>query len=116
MSFKGNEGGPVSREMARKWIKNYQDFQSARTSGRIGAKAHFFGKDNILKLLDLEGCMGVRIYYSEDENGDLKPLMVATNSEMQDILPTDNKSISEDGPMILDESMPCPPYCPDTEI
>jgi hypothetical protein len=30
MSFTGKEGGPISKETAKSWIKNYQDSESAQ--------------------------------------------------------------------------------------
>ena len=111
MSFTGNEGGPISREIAKNWTKNYQESESAREPGKTITRAHFFGKEKILKLLSEKECIGIRIYYGLDENNDQKLLLVGAKSDMDDIVPVDMKSASEDGPMILDLSWPCPPYC-----
>ncbi len=111
MSFTGNEGGPISRETAKNWTKNYEDAETAREPGKTATKAHFFGKESILKLLNQEGCVGMRIYYAQDENGDKKLLLVGAKNDQEDILPTDMKAASEESDIILDLSWPCPPYC-----
>jgi hypothetical protein len=116
MSFTGKEGGPISRETAKSWIKNYQDSESAQNPEKVIIRAHFFGKEKIQKLLNEDGCVGIRIYYGKDEKGDQKLLLIAVKEDMDDIAPTDMNRASEDGPMILDLSWPCPPYCGDTDI
>lgn len=116
MSFTGNEGGPIKRETAKAWINNYQESESAREPEKTVTKAHFFGKEKILKLLNEDECVGLRIYYGLDDNGDQKLFMVAVEANMNDILPIDMESTSEDGPMILDLTHPCPPYCGNDNI
>ena len=111
MNFKGNESGPVSRKTAKEWINNYYESESAKETGKTVIKAHFFGKEKIQKLLDEKDCVGIRIYYGLDDKGDQILLLVGANGEMEDILPADMTSEAEDGPMILDDSFPCPPYC-----
>lgn len=116
MSFKGNEGGPISRETAKSWIKNYQVSESAINPEKEITRAHFFGKEKILKLLNEDGCVGIRIYYGKDEKGGQKLLLVGVKKDMDDIAPTHMDRASEDGPMILDLSFPCPPYCPKNSL
>ena len=111
MSFTGKEGGPITRETAKAWINNYQESESAREPEKTVIKAHFFGKEKILKLLSEEKCVGIRIYYGMDENKTKQILLTGVTSDMNDILPDDMNSASEDGPMILEFSEPCPPYC-----
>lgn len=116
MSFTGKEGAPISRETARNWTKNYEAAEIAGEPGKTAIKAHFFGKDSILKLLDQEGCVGMRIYYAQDENGDKKLLLVGAKNDQDDILPVDMKSASEEENFILDYSDACPPYCPNNAL
>ncbi len=112
MSFKGNEGGPISRETAKQWIENYQSSERAKAQEKTIINAHFFGKEKIQKLLDQEGCVGLRVYYGKDSNGGQKLFMVGASSDMDNIIPADTKSASTDDNFILDESWDCPPYCP----
>ena len=116
MSFKGNEGNPISRETAKSWMENYQQSESKLESGKSITKAHFFGKEGVLKLLNTTNCVGIRIYHGLDEKNNKQVFLTAVDSEMNDILPADRKSTSEEGAFILDESYPCPPYCPKDEI
>jgi hypothetical protein len=116
MSFKGNEGSPISRETAKSWINNYEQSEIAREPNEKVVKAHFFGKEKLQKLLNKEGCVGVRVYYGQDNNGNQKLFMVGVKSNMDNLLPTDIKSTSEESDFILDDSWDCPPYCPNSNI
>ena len=116
MSFTGKEGGPITRKTAKAWINNYQESESAREPEKTVIKAHFFGKEKILKLLSEEKCVGIRIYYGKDEKNTKQILLTGVKSDMNDILPDDMNSASEDAPMILDASEPCPSYCSKNSI
>lgn len=116
MSFTGNEGSPISRETAKKWTKNYEDAEIDIESGKTVIKAHFFGKEKILKLLNQENCIGMRIYYAKNDNGDKQLLLVGAKSDQDDILPTDMQAASEEENIILDKSTICPPYCANNSI
>jgi len=109
MSFTGKEGGPISRETAKSWSKNYEN--AAREPGKTVTKAHFFGKEKILKLLNQAECVGIRMYYAKDDKGDPKLLLVGAKSDQDNIIPEDMEAASEENDIILDYSWPCPPYC-----
>lgn len=65
-------------------------------------KAFFVGKDQLLKILELEDCIGIRIYngYNDDESKENRVLF-GVDSEENDM--TDD--------IILDRLIPCPPFC-----
>ena len=112
MNFTGNEGGPISRETAKQWIENYESSESAKAPEKSIIKAHFFGREKIQKLLDQEGCVGLRVYYGKDSSGVQKLFMVGANSNMDNLIPEDTKSATTEENIILDDSWDCPPYCP----
>jgi len=95
MEVKGNEGGPISKETAEKWINN---FRSSVPKGVV--TAHLFGREIIEKVLAQQGCVGVRIYYATDDNG-AKQLV---------IYGVDNNGDGIEN-VIADQGIPCPPYC-----
>lgn len=107
MAFNGKEGRPITLGTAKRWTKRYRDDNPG------AVKAHFFGKDNILKILQESGdeCMGLRIYYGIDDDGNKKLLLVGATSNQNNILP---KEDGKDAPAgsIYDDTKDCPPYCP----
>lgn len=94
MSFNGNEGGEISLTTASGLTSTY------RTNNANAVQAHFFGANNIQALLDQTGAVGIRIYHGEDDNGDRKLILVAVDSEEDDMLD-----------LIYDMGVQCPPTC-----
>jgi hypothetical protein len=68
----------------------------------------------IQKLLATPGCASLRIYYGMKENREVHAILVAANSEGEDILPLHKASSSEedDEEIILEDGYRCPPLCP----
>lgn len=95
MSFNGSEGEQVSLSDASSWTENY------RNSSTGSINAHFFGKDHFTAILSQKGCVGIRIYYALDENGNQCLVMVGVDADENDLC---NGYIAERGTI-------CPPYC-----
>ncbi len=53
----------------------------------ISAVSETFNRDAFDALLAIEGCAGLRIYYSMDEALKVHPIIVAVNEANKDILP-----------------------------
>jgi hypothetical protein len=71
-----------------------------------------FEKADIEKMLSKPGCEKLRVYYGMDENLSVHALLVAVNSNNEDMLTTiksDNSTSDED---VLDNALRCPPMCP----
>lgn len=94
MAFTGKEDHLITLEEAIKLIQNYKN-----TGQEI--KAHYFGKESLQKLLEQEGCVGIRIYYAAQEDGTPEIVIVGVNEEGLDLT----------NGLILERSWPCPPYC-----
>ena len=62
-TFDGTEGGAISLDVATRWISNYTN----QNLGKV--TAHFFGRKALEKMLNANGSMGVRFYYSVDDKG-----------------------------------------------
>ncbi|WP_299702182.1 hypothetical protein [uncultured Pontibacter sp.] len=95
MKITGKEGGPIDRAQAKRWTASY------RASGRGKTNAHLFGGETVRKLLEQDGCVGMRIYYALDDNGEQQLLLVGTDADGNDLVEGE----------ILDHSTPCPPDC-----
>ncbi len=96
MAFTGKEDHHISLEEAIKLISNFRNSQKD-----FSIKAHYFGKEALEKLLGQEGCVGIRIYYAQNEDGKPELVIVGVNEEGQDL---------ENG-TILNRGLPCPPWC-----
>lgn len=96
MAFNGTEGVQVTLDDASGWTKNFRD--TIVTGDTLG---HFFGKDILQKILDEPDCMGIRIYYGLDANGE-KNLVLSGALENQDDM--------ENG-VLAEHSVTCPSRC-----
>lgn len=94
--FTGKEEHNISLEEAKKLVQN---FQKKLKGDEV--KAQYLGGEAIRKLLDQPGCVGVRIYYAENDEGKPELVIVGVTAEGKDLT---------DG-IILERNMPCPPFC-----
>lgn len=97
MAFDGTEGSEITLSEGATLTAEYRRLNSGAT------KAHFIGKDLINDILAQSECMGIRIYYGIDENGDKQLVIVGADGNEDDILD-----------IIADKSKPCPSYCGST--
>lgn len=97
MSFTGNEGEFISLSDAATLTENH------RTNNPNAVQGHFLGGSKLKQLLDLTGCVGLRIYHGEDTTGVRQIVVVAVDGNQNDILGT--------SPLILDTSVMCPSIC-----
>lgn len=95
MKITGKEGGPIDRAKAKRWTANY------RERGRGKTNSHLFGAETVKSLLDQKDCVGLRIYYALNDEGEQQLLLVATDSEGNDLKESE----------VLDFSSACPPDC-----
>ncbi|GAA0565436.1 hypothetical protein [Chitinophaga japonensis] len=120
----------ISLKEADRLIKNY-DEKEKKHGKKDFTKAYFFGKDKIKELLDCEGCVGIRIYYGVDLDGDgiddKKMVIYAVNKEGKNMpyyppkpktaglgfmSPAPDDGGDGDDGKALDEGLGCPSYCP----
>ena len=94
MAFNGTEGVMIPLAEAAEMTANYR----AKCPGEV--QAGFYGKDNILALLQQTGAMGIRIYYGIDSNDQKQMVLVATDANENDIIG-----------LTLEQSLPCPKHC-----
>lgn len=98
MALDANTGSIISRELAENLIKAYDD----RFPGEVISS--FIGSNNVMSILEQEGCIGIRIYNGYDvDNQITKLVLVGVDEEERELL--------DDG-VIYDEIATCPPMCP----
>lgn len=95
MAFDGTEGGEIELPQAAALTKEHRDRNPTVRKG------HFFGKDILNKILEQDGCMGIRIYYGIDPD---------TNKRELVIVGADSSENDMTG-LIADFSAACPNKC-----
>ena len=92
----GNENHVITLDQAVKLVQNYQ------TSPRVPSiKGGYFGRNIFDKILSQSGCVGVRFYYAQKDDGSSTMVLVGV----------DNMSNDMTGGILGDVILPCPPYC-----
>lgn len=98
MKLEPTTGSIISEEEAKKMIALFAEKFPKQTV------SSFIGSDNVKKILEQEGCIGVRIYNGFDEEAQkISLVLVGVNKEEEDIL--------KNG-IIYDKMVICPPACP----
>ena len=123
MELKSNNNHKISFEEAKKFTAGYRaekaEFMSAdKMNDKEAKKGGFFGKDDLLELLNQKGCIGMRYYYGRNDDGSKNLVLVGVNGEGNDILPNPenanmvaNRAGEDEEAIILERGLPCPPYC-----
>jgi len=90
------------------------NFQASRPSGFPVCET--FDLDNINTLLATSGCASLRIYLGQKEDGSVVMVLVAADSEGNDLLPSgENTGVALAGdPVILEDGYRCPQFCPNS--
>ena len=107
--FTGKEGKSFPAALLQKWIQNHQDHHEVR--------AHFFGKDTLLKVLDQPGCMGIRFYHAIDDEGKKALVFVGADAKGASMWPKASKGAKgklgggDGSGSAGDKAITCPPYC-----
>jgi hypothetical protein len=99
MSFNGNEGSIISLADAADLTA---DYRATITPG--DTIAQFVGRNKLIDILNQSDCMGVRIYYGLDKNGEKRLVLVGADSNEDDLY----KGV------IVDNLHRCPPKCSST--
>jgi hypothetical protein len=100
MQFTGDEAGQIPLDLAARWTRNFREKHPDET------KAHFFGRNIVQKILDQEGCMGIRLFYALDDDSQKQLIMVGADAD------TNNQV---DG-VVAEFSSPCPDQCGKTDV
>ena len=94
--FSGNENHAITLDQAVKLVQNYQ------TSPRVPSiRGGYFGRNIFDKILAQSGCVGVRFYYAQKDDGSSTMVLVGVDNMTNDMT----------GGILGDIVIPCPPYC-----
>ncbi len=110
LRFRGNEGTAMDEKVVKKWIQQHEDHHVT--------KAHFFGREIIEKILRQPDCVGIRIYYALDDEGQKQLILVGADEKGNNLWPSTKTNRKKgmmgdgDGNVAGDRSAPCPPNCP----
>jgi hypothetical protein len=96
MAFNGNEGSVVTLAEASGWTANYR--KTVPVGEIIG---QFVGKNQLMKILNQKGCMGIRFYYGIGDDGKKNLIAVGAGSDENDMV---------DG-VIVERMITCPITC-----
>jgi hypothetical protein len=94
MSFTGTENHTISLQDASALTANHR----ANHPGAI--KGFYYSKQAILAILNQTDCVGIRVYYGEDDN-DIPKLVIAGVEANEDDLDTG---------LLAEFGHPCPPH------
>lgn len=75
-------------------------------------KAGLFPNDVYMRLLGNKAAVGIRIYFGQDETGNITPVLCSVDADGNDLLPAAGKG-GEGGNELFEYSFPCPIYCGD---
>jgi hypothetical protein len=109
-TFNESAGGPIPLPTAKQWTANY------RATIKPGeTEAHYFGAESVNSVMNEDKSVGLRIYYAIDDQGKKQLLLVGVDAQGNNLLPEEGtaaKAAADDGgPIIVDNSSPCPPIC-----
>jgi len=96
MSFTGNEEHSISLSEASSLTRNFRN-----AVGDSAPKGGFFSKAALQTILNQEGCVGIRFYYGQEEDGTPTLILVGADEEENDLI--EGK--------IDQRPIPCPPRC-----
>ena len=101
MELSNSSGEIISLEEARRYT---HDFQKRNPDEK---KAFIVGAENLWKILEQPGCLGIRIYNGYCEEDDMQNrVLIGVDADGKDM---------ETG-IILDKLTPCPPGCSSSSL
>ena len=96
MSFTGNEDHSISLLDASALTANYRNTHSASA-----IKGFYYGKTAISDILAQDDCVGIRIYFGEDDEENPQLVICGVIANEDDL---------EQG-LLAEAGCPCPPFC-----
>ena len=80
MAFDGTEGGAIRLSQGAALTSEH------RLRNPTALKGRFFGKEILNQILDQAGCMGIRMYFGQDEDGNRELVIVGADEYENDML------------------------------
>ena len=106
----------IPLNQAIQMVASYRSLKNDLINGILAKQvnlpnAESFDRDIFDQLLKQSGCNGVRVYYSFDQQLQLRLVLVGTDSAGNDILPSDPADATGNSGTIGEVGKICPPYC-----
>jgi len=94
--YSGKEGRVVPLSLSKKWVANFRESNPKHTH------AFYFGCELFENLLNEPECVGIRIYYAQDDDGSPKMVLIGVDKKGNNILkksikPPTELRLSSDG-------------------
>jgi hypothetical protein len=96
MAFTGKEEHSITLGEASKLTANYR-----RRAGKGAVTGGYFSREAIERILKQEGCVGLRYYFAETDDGRPTLILVGVDAQGEDLI----------GGFLVDLALPCPPHC-----
>jgi hypothetical protein len=93
----GQENHAITIDQAAKYVQNFKNFPKTPA-----IKGGFFGRNIFEKILSQAGCIGIRYYYGQDDNGASNIVLVGVDMVGNDMT----------AGVLGEINIPCPPVCP----
>ena len=100
MAFPPNRDHKITLEAARALTRRYR-----KRAGQGAVRGCMFPREVFEALLHEPGCVAIRAYFAETENGALDLVLVGVDVDGNDMTSA----------TLYDGSFPCPPYCGDPD-
>ena len=99
-------GKKIPKKEAIEMVKKF------KASNPKSTKSVLYDASLIQELLNIPGCVSVRIHLAENAKDTTTFVLVAVDKDGNAILPAEGATAAQ-AAFILDEGLPCPPVCPD---
>jgi hypothetical protein len=94
--YTGQENHVITLDQAAKYIQNFKNSPKVPM-----IKGAYFGRSIFDKILAQPGCVGIRYYYAQKDDGTPTLVLVGIDGGGNDLT----------GGPVGEESIPCPPFC-----
>jgi hypothetical protein len=98
-------GKKISKKDAIDWVEKYKSKHKDSTYSIL------FDAGIIQELLNIPGCVSVRIHFAENGSNENRLILVAVDAGGNAILPASDTDTTASA-FILDDGQSCPPNCP----
>jgi hypothetical protein len=102
-------GNKIPKKDAIEWVKKYKDKHQDSTHSML------YDASIVQDLLNIPGCVSVRIHFAENKDGINCLILVAVDANGNTILPPSDTGTTESA-FIVDDGLHCPPTCPSGDL
>jgi hypothetical protein len=108
MELTGKEGEFVSQKVASAKQVKHLKFRAEKLKDKDPVRSQFFGKEKLMELLSKPECMGLKIFYGQEENETPNLILVAANKNLKNLV-GDSTGLKDGG---NGDYLTNGPYCP----